>query len=324
MQLKEMFNEIEPELRKVDSFLMNCLEQTNDRLKKGYLHLLKAGGKRIRPAFTLLAARYGGADSEKVIPLASAFELFHMASLVHDDVIDNSRLRRGEPTIRTVFGNDFSLHLGDCLFAKALQIVEECGNAGVSELLAYTSMEMCRGELEQIAAAYDYNQNIRQYFYRIKRKTSLLITLSCQAGAIAANADPQVVKVLGRYGHNIGMAFQITDDVLDYIADEKALGKPVGSDIQQGVVTLPLIYILNRGSEMDRSRLLAILYNKSFTREDICNIAEIIETGGALSFSLRIANKYVEKALQQLELLPENKTTGALREVAKFIYHRQY
>ena len=324
MQLKELFNEIEPDLRRVDCYLSACFEQTGARLKEGYLHLLKAGGKRIRPAFTLLAARYGGLDSEQIIPLAAAFELIHMASLVHDDVIDNSDLRRGEPTVRTVFGNDYSLHLGDCLFVKAMQIIDEYKSIAVSKLLAYTSMEMCRGELEQMAAAYNYNQNIRQYFYRIKRKTSLLITLSCQAGAIAANTEPQVVRVLGRYGHNIGMAFQITDDVLDYVADEKTLGKPVGSDIQQGVVTLPLIYILNHGQETVRMRLLGILRKRVFSPEDIRNIAEIIATGGAIAFSLRIANKYVDKALQQLELLPENKTTGALRELARFIYHRQY
>jgi len=324
MQLKDMFNDIEPDLHKVDSFLINCLEKTSDRLQKGYIHLLKAGGKRIRPAFTLLAARYGSEDIEKVIPMASAFELVHMASLVHDDVIDHSELRRGEPTIRTVFGNNFSLHLGNYLFAKALQIIDEYNNTSLNNLLACASMEMCRGELEQIAAAYNYKQSLRQYFYRIKRKTSLLITLSCQAGAIAAKAEPGVVRILGRYGHNIGMAFQITDDVLDYIADEKTLGKPVGSDIQQGIVTLPLIYVLNYGEEHVRRRLLDILEKKSFTREDIAQMTKLIETTEAIPFSLGIANKYVEKALKQLELLPENNTTCTLRQIAKFIYHRQY
>lgn len=322
MEIRKTFTPVENDLQEVDNYLQNFLQKDHESLHTGFMHLLKAGGKRIRPAFTLLSAKYGKEESSKIIPIAAAFELVHMASLVHDDVIDRSDLRRGEPTIRALYGNNFSLHFGDYLLAKALCIVEEYKNPRINSLLAWSSMEMCQGEIQQIATAYDLSQSFKQYFYRIKRKTSLLITLSCQAGALATGADPQIVTTLGRYGHYVGMAFQITDDILDYIADEKTMGKPVGSDLQQGIVTLPAIYVLRYGSDEHKRDLINYL-SKPVLGEDVVKAIELVNRTKAIDFSLEITNRYVEKALAQVAKLPDIEATYSLECLAKYVYNRQ-
>lgn len=322
MEIRKTFTPIEKDLQEVDRYLQNFLQKDRESLRRGFLHLLKAGGKRIRPAYTLLAAKFGKEDPGRIIPIAAAFELVHMASLIHDDVIDRSDLRRGEPTIWALYGNNFSLHFGDYLLAKALCIVEEYKNPRINSLLAWASVAMCQGEIQQIATAYDLDLSLRQYFNRIKRKTSILITLSCQGGALAASAEPETVRALGRYGHYVGMAFQITDDILDYIADEKTLGKPVGSDLQQGLLTLPAIYVLKYGSPEIRADLRRYL-SEPVTQDDTCQAIELIKTTGAIEYCLEITNKYVEKALAELTGFPDIEATQSLRNLAHYVYNRQ-
>lgn len=288
------------------------------------MNLLKAGGKRIRPAFALLSAKFGKEESNKIIPLAAAFELVHMASLVHDDVIDMSELRRGMPTVRALEGNNFSLHFGDYLFGIALNIVEGYKSQQISSLLAQASVEMCKGEIEQLSKAYELEQGIRDYFYRIKRKTALLIALSCQAGALAARANPQIMETLGRYGHCLGMAFQITDDVLDYIADEETMGKPVGGDLQLGLVNLPVIYVLKYSKPAVQEELRRLLKDRPFVRENVFKAIDLIKTTEAIEYSLSIANLYIEKGLSYLERLPNIQAAQTLRQIAFFIYNRRF
>lgn len=323
MLVKNIFCGIERDIRQVEDYLQYSLEGASTRLQKSFLDLLTAGGKRIRPAFTILAARYGKDYDCSVIPLAAALELVHMASLVHDDVIDNSELRRGKPTIRALYGNNNSLHLGNYLFARALSIMGSYSNPQINLLLARASIEMCRGELAQLSSVFHYKQDIKDYLFRIKRKTALLITHSCQAGAMAAGAETHVVTALGKYGYYVGMAYQITDDVLDYIANEETLGKPVGSDLQQGIVTLPLIYAVKYGEPAIRQRLLGILAIGTLKEGDILKVIELVNKTEAISFSLNLANRYIEKGIEVLEDLPNNDTTNSFRHIARFIHYRQ-
>lgn len=325
MVIKRTFSLIEEELTEVDNYLTKVLnEAENETLHKIFMDLLKAGGKRIRPAFALLSSKYGTEDSKKIIPLAAAFELVHMASLIHDDVIDRSELRRGLPTVRARQGNNFSLHYGDYLFGIALNIVESYKSPRISSLLAQASVEMCKGEIEQLATSYELNQRLRDYFYRINRKTALLITLSCQAGALASGAPTSLVEHLGRFGHCLGMAFQITDDVLDYIADEETMGKPVGGDLQLGLVNLPVIYVLKYEKPEVREELRTLLKDKPFKKENVFQAIEIIKTTGAIEYSLSIANLYIEKGLVHLERLPDIPATQTLRQISFFIYNRRF
>lgn len=322
--IKETLKSVEQELSDVDRYLLDFFKNEPDHIKISFKYLLNAGGKRIRPAFALLSANFGKASDNKVIPLAAALELIHMASLIHDDVIDRSELRRGKPTLKALYGNNFSLHMGVFLFVKALNIIEKYKNPQINHLLTRASVKICQGEIEQLDSAFNMYQNIRSYFYKVKRKTSLLIALSCQVGALAADAPAQAVHCLGRYGHYLGMAYQIKDDVLDYISEEKTMGKPVGNDIQQGILTLPVIYVMQNGDHNTRIQLNKIINKRCLTRDDVESAVEIVKRTRAIDYSLAVANKYVDKSIRELECLPAISTTKTLIEIAQFVRTRRF
>lgn len=213
-------------------------------LKEASLYTLQAGGKRIRPVFVLLAGKFGNYDIEILKNVAVALEFIHMASLVHDDVIDDAELRRGKPAIKTKWGNKVAMYTGDYILALSLEIITKVKQPAVHQILANTIVEVCIGEIEQIRDKYRFNQNFRDYFRRIKRKTALLIATSCQLGAIAAGAKEDIHKKLFRFGYYVGMSYQIIDDILDFTSTEKALGKPAGGDLLQGNITAPVFYAM--------------------------------------------------------------------------------
>jgi heptaprenyl diphosphate synthase len=317
-----LLEDIQKDLQLMEQELDNHVHTTSPLLTRASLHLFKAGGKRLRPAFALLAGKCCGSSTKNLLPLATALELIHMATLVHDDVIDNSLTRRGKPTVKAKWGDQISLHTGDYLFAKSLVLLARYNNARMAQILADISVEMCQGEIQQIATAYDLKQTVRDYFYRIKRKTALLIAASCQLGAVASNAPPSLEKALTQYGYNLGMAFQITDDILDMIAEEEELGKPVGGDLQQGIITLPTIYALQHSKE--KERLAQLIINKEKTPEDLAQAIDIIKESGGISYSFAVASAFIEKAKKQLEAIPEEKYRRSLARIADFIQIRKY
>jgi heptaprenyl diphosphate synthase len=250
-------------------------------------------------------------------------ELVHMVSLIHDDVIDASDLRRGKATLSNLYGNNYAIHLGDYLFAKALAVIDSYQNTALSGKLAYTSREMCRGEIEQISNELCLQQNIKRYLYRVNRKTSVLITLCFETGALVSGANQEVVNTLGRFGHYLGMAFQIADDMLNYTADEQTLGKPVGNDLQQGVVTLPLIYFLKYGKTELCQDVKRILKKETVTTDEVVYINQAIRVSKAIEYSQELVNRYAIKALQQVDKLPDNKTTEVFRQIALLYYQEK-
>ncbi len=189
------------------------------------MHTLQAGGKRIRPVFVLLAGKFGHYDIEVLKNVAVALELIHMASLVHDDVIDDADLRRGQPTVKAKWDNKIAMYTGDFVFALALELMTNIEKPLAHKILANTMVEVTVGEIQQIKDKYRFDQNFRDYFRRIKRKTALLIAASCQLGAIAADVDESIHKKLYRFGYYVGMSYQITDDILDFISTEEEAGK---------------------------------------------------------------------------------------------------
>ncbi|HHW07383.1 MAG TPA: heptaprenyl diphosphate synthase [Clostridia bacterium] len=318
----EFLNGIKSDLKIVESRLAEYVQSSSPLLTKASLHLFKAGGKRLRPAFALLAGKCCGGSLERLLPLAVALELIHMASLVHDDVIDNSLTRRGIPTVKAQWGDKVSLHTGDYLFAKSLLLIAQYKNFRIAKILADVSVEMCLGEIQQIVTAFDLNQSLRDYFYRIKRKTAMLISASCQLGAVASNADPVLERSLTKYGHYLGMAFQITDDILDIVADEDELGKPVGSDLRQGIITLPTIYALKHSK--DAEQLAAIISNRQKTNRDIETAIAIIKECGAIEYSFNIAQAYIKKAKTELKNIPSPDHRETLTRLADFVQVRKF
>jgi len=292
-----------------------------DGFSMGCRYFLASGGKRLRPVLTLLSARYGAYDEERIVPIAAALEMVHMASLIHDDIIDSADLRRGKPTISRLEGRDFALHLGAFLFARALTIIGEYRNRGLNSMLAAAGVQMCKGEIGQLAATSEFSSDYQHYFYNIKRKTAALFCVSCQAGATAAKAQETARKALAAYGHYAGMAYQIADDILDLTTDEKSAGKPVSADLQRGTVTLPVIYLLKHGKRATQKELIAMIKSAE-NGSDMTRIKEMLCESGAFAFAQRIAEKYIAKAIQASEVLPVCQTTHLLRAIALAIAGR--
>ncbi|CAA7601746.1 Isoprenoid synthase domain protein [Acididesulfobacillus acetoxydans] len=317
-----LFNQINADLQRVEEELRRFVGTDYPLLDESSVHLLAAGGKRLRPAFTLLAGKFYDYSFEKLLPIAMALELIHMATLVHDDVVDASLTRRGRETVKAKWGNVVSVQTGDYLLAKSLVLIAQIDHPVISGILARVSVEMCQGEIQQIKSSFDTKQTPKQYYYRIKRKTALLISASCKLGGIASSAPPRQIWALGAYGHALGMAFQIVDDVLDITARPTELGKPVGGDLHQGIMTLPMILALRSSAE--GGRLEELLAKPDKSGEEISTAIEWIRRSGAIEESMHWVERYVAKAVGYLEELPDVTTRRALQELAEFIRVRKF
>ncbi|MEQ8200861.1 MAG: polyprenyl synthetase family protein [Syntrophomonadaceae bacterium] len=318
----DIFNPISSELSQVEADLLASIDTDLPILEEAATHLIKAGGKRLRPAFVLLSAKVFGDDVGHAVPLAVSLELIHMASLVHDDVIDNSELRRGQPTVKSRWGNRLSIYTGNYVLAKSLSLVADYQRRDVIEVMADTSMSICEGEIKQMRSCYDVGQGLKEYMRRIERKTALLISVSCQLGAMISGASYAHIQALRKYGYYLGMAFQITDDILDFVADEDILGKPVGSDIRQGVITLPAIYALKCSDH--RQRLAELLSSPESCTSRAGEIVELITDSDGIDYAYYASNRFAERALRQLEFLPDVPVKDSLYRIADFISGREY
>ncbi|MFD2655375.1 heptaprenyl diphosphate synthase component II [Gracilibacillus thailandensis] len=313
-------------LKKDLSLIEDALEETvyadQPVLHEASTQLLKAGGKRLRPVFVLLASKFGDYNLNKIKNVASSLELIHMASLVHDDVIDNSDIRRGKPTVKAKWDNQVAMLTGDFIFAKALQQFTEIDKPRAHQILANTMMELTIGEIEQIKDKYNLDQNLRTYLRRIKRKTALLISSSCQLGAIVANTDSETEKALFRYGYFMGMSYQIIDDILDFTASEKELGKPAGSDLIQGNITLPVLYAMENPS-IRRELQDAFANNSNISPKLLSPIISKISKSDAITRAREVSDQYLKKAYDSLNLLPDIQAKDALANIANYIGNRK-
>lgn len=319
----EIFDEIKNDLQLVEEELGRFVQHPDPLLNETSSHLLNAGGKRLRPAFALLSAKFYNYDINKLLPLAMALELIHMASLVHDDVVDCALTRRGRPTVRANWGNRISMHTGDLLFGKSLLLIAKYQDTPlVAKVLSKTSVKMSEGEIEQIASAFKSDQSIKDYWYRIDRKTAMLIADSCQLGAVVCGAPKEIYMPLKRYGHRIGIAFQIIDDILDMVADQKELGKPIGGDLRQGIVTLPVIYALRHSP--DKKRLVELVEKRDKTEAEINEAIDIVTNCGGIDYSNKVVDTYINKAKKELNKLPNASVKQTLALIADFVRYRRF
>ncbi len=323
MKLTDIYWDLRSDIAKIEKELEATIDAKHPILKKASAHLLKAGGKRIRPVFVLLAAKFGFYDIEKIKQVAVPLELIHMASLVHDDVIDDAELRRGKKTIKSKWDNRVAMYTGDYIFARAIEMATNCKKPEVHQILSDAIVEMCIGEVEQIRDQYNWNQHFKMYLRRIKRKTALLIAVSCRLGALASDAPREIQLSLYRYGYNVGMAFQITDDILDFIATEKELGKPAGSDLFQGNVTLPALYSMKQNDEL-RDYIIKMINGTNADKKVMAQIIQEIKDTGGIDYSFAISDRYLHKAYKELELLPNIHAKDSFFRIAEYIGKRKY
>lgn len=323
MNLTDIYYHLQDDIQIIESELERTIQSREKTLNKAYVHTLKAGGKRIRPVFVLLGGMFGEYDIHSLKNIAVPLELIHMGSLVHDDVIDDADLRRGKSTIKSKWDNLVAMYTGDYIFARAIEISTYFNNPDVHRILSHAMVEMCIGEVEQIRDQYSFKQNFRTYLRRIKRKTALLIAISCQLGAVCANAPKHVQRQLYRFGYFVGMSFQITDDILDFVATEEELGKPAGSDLLQGNITLPALYTLSTNDQA-RKMIMEVLDYSYITPNQMQPILDMIKNSGGIEYSTRISDKYLQKAYKELETLPDIHAKLYLKKIAEFIGKRKF
>jgi len=320
VKLKMMYSFLNSDLELIEKTLEDTVNANTSILRESSLHLLKAGGKRIRPIFVLLAGQIGNYDIHVIKKAAVALELIHMASLVHDDVIDDSDLRRGQPTIKAKWDNKVAMYSGDYIFAKSLEIMSELEKPDAHKVLADTIVEVCLGEIQQIKDKYQFEQNVRDYFRRIKRKTALLISASSLVGAIVSDVEEKHQKKLHKFGYYVGMSYQIIDDILDFVGTEEELGKPAGGDLLQGNITLPVLYAM----ENDVIRQKVETVHEEMDREDLLEIISLIKSSDAIERSIKVSNMYLQKALDALVDLPKGRSKTALINIAKYLGKRKF
>lgn len=324
MKLMELYATMKTDVQYIEKQLEKNIRCDHELLSETSLHLFKAGGKRIRPVFVLLSGKFGSYNIEKLQHIAVPLEMIHMASLVHDDVIDNAETRRGQLTVKSRWDNKIAMYTGDYIYAKALTLVTQLHNPKIHQILSKAMVQMCIGEMEQIRDFFNTNQTVRNYMRRIRRKTALLIAISCQLGAIAAEASDTISNALYRFGYNVGMAYQIRDDLLDLCGTEKQLGKPPGSDMRQGNITLPVLLALQ--DESIRKPLLAEIeeIHRLDGQMDVSRAVAMIRNSKGIDQADQLANRYIEKALHALERLPNLKAKKNLTEITHFVAKRSY
>ncbi len=319
-----MFDVIKSDLERLEDSLLDAVAADNELVTEIGTHLASAGGKRIRPALCLLAA-HGGKDFslDKTIPLATALELIHTASLVHDDVIDESDTRRGIPTANAKWGNQISILSGDFIFARAFRLIAEndYGNY-VSRRLAELVCNLSIGEIIQDRQMYQACSDLDNYYDRISKKTADFLEICCELGGIVSGMSRDDTGKLAAYGHAIGMAFQITDDLLDIMETTEQIGKPAGNDIKQGIVTLPVIRALSVSPSRDE--LKYILTSPDMSDEMASRALEIVRLTDGASYAQEKADAYLKEATAVLpDSLPDD-IGEAFEMVADFIGERNF
>lgn len=323
MNIAEMYKYLNNDLQIIEGTLEQTIQANHPVLQHVSTQLLQAGGKRIRPVFVLLASQVGNYNIEQIKKVAVPLELIHMATLVHDDVIDDAELRRGQPTIKTQYGNKVAMYTGDYLLSIALEKIATLKNIEIHQVLSHAIVEVCLGEIEQIKDQFNWNQYLRHYLRRIKRKTALLIATSCKLGALVGETSSHTADQLYKYGYYVGMSYQIIDDILDFTSTPDKLGKPTGGDLIQGNITLPTLFAMKDEAFLDRLKDVFSRDKNDQSDAHFASLIEHIQNSDAIQQSYNISNWYLAKAINALEPIPNGQAKETLHSIAQYIGKRR-
>ena len=320
MLIDSVYQSIQAELAQVEDQLKSVIEGAFSSQTESLSYSLNEGGKRIRPMLTVLAGKFYDYYPDSILPMATAVELLHKATLVHDDAIDHSSIRHDRPTINELWGQEIAILVGDYLFARAGEFSTDTNNLDVVRLFTHTIQVICRGEINQFFNAFNLEQTRRQYIDRIAQKTASLFSLSTQSGAILSNAPERSVEILREYGYNLGIAFQIVDDIMDFISTEEEMGKPISSDLTQGTLTLPAILIMEY---YPQDNPVKKLFESRVDQGNIERAIEIVRNSSIVQECYQTALEYSSKACRNLESLPDKTSRQSLIEIADYIVNRR-
>lgn len=323
ISLQRILEPFRREMERVEEILRRETEHEHPFLRELLGHSLRSRGKRLRPLLLLYSARILGGVSDLHVALGAVVELLHNATLVHDDVLDESDLRHGKKALHRVWGNEASILLGDYLFAKAYALCARLHHREANLILARVVEEMCVGELSQVAAKFDFSIDEERYLQVIHRKTASLFGAACRLGSMGLRADPAAVEALARYGLCIGTAFQIVDDCLDLEGDERTAGKSLGTDLMQGKLTLPVIQLLRQAPPEERRHLEEILSGREATADRREQVLRLARERGTLRRSLDLAGEWIRQGKISLSNVRDSLYVDNLHALADYILSRR-
>ena len=321
--LKSLYEPIQDEINRVEEALQRELAHENPFVAQLLKHSTKFHGKRVRPALLLHSAHLLGGVSDIHISLGAVVEMLHNATLVHDDVLDEALLRRQVRTLNNVWGNEASILFGDYLFAKAYSLCARLHNREANLILSETVEQMCVGELSQISTKFNFDLTEEQYFTVIQNKTAALFSTSCRLGSVGSGADPATIDALANYGNAFGIAFQIIDDCLDLTGDEQEMGKSLGTDLEKGKLTLPILKLLGELPTRERKSLQDLLASPEGADEKKVVVLKMIRERDILSYSFRRAAEFIEDGKAGLRVFRDSAHVESLHSLADFVLDRR-
>jgi octaprenyl-diphosphate synthase len=318
-----LIERLQEDIDKVNFHLEENLKSHVPLISEINRHILIGGGKRLRALLFVLCARLCGYTGDQLFHFSSIFEYLHAATLLHDDVIDNADIRRGKASANVVWGNSASVLVGDFLLAKSFALAVETGSLRFLDVLSRTTTYMAEGMVSELI--HSHNLEVTEDAYRdiLINKTAILISAACQTGAILGKASEEEEQALARYGLELGISFQMVDDLLDYVGTEKDFGKPVGNDFKEGKITLPLIYTLGRCSDRDRTRIREMAQKTPFQEEDFTFLLTLVTEQGGLEYTRKMAAEAKNKARDFIKVFPESDTSRTLMELADYVIERR-
>lgn len=322
--LDELSAVLDSDMRQVNARILKCMESDVALIPRLARYLIAAGGKRIRPLLTLAGASIYEAPMEKVWPLAAAVEFIHTATLLHDDVVDESAERRGQKAANLIFGNKASVLVGDFLFSKSFQLMVECGSLEILAILSDAAAVIAQGEVKQLTTANNIETPLAAYMDVIESKTAALFAASCQIGPVLTEAGEEQAQAMRTYGMKIGNAFQIVDDILDYAADPQKWGKDIGDDFKEGKMTAPVIFALENADEAERSFWRRTIGDKIISEGDFEAALGLINRHNGLEKSMHLAKAEIEEAKASLAKAPDHPMRKTLSELADFVLERAH
>jgi len=322
LKSKELKSDVVEDLKQVDDIIKSNFDSKINLVNELSLHIFEGGGKRIRPLILLTSARATGYTGANHISLAAVLELIHTATLLHDDVVDESKLRRGRKTANAIWGNQASVLVGDYLYSKAFQIMVELGNKRVLQILAEATNTLAEGEIMQLLNKNNPQVTEERYLATIHNKTGKLLESAALLGAVAGDSDKESEIALANFGKHLGTSFQLIDDALDYVSDANRLGKNIGDDLAEGKPTLPLLYAMWNGNE-NQIKLIENAICKGGLG-DLDEVVKTIENTGGLSYTFSLAEKEAEKAYTALAHLPSSVYKDDLERLISFTVTRSW
>jgi geranylgeranyl pyrophosphate synthase len=323
--LSRLFTNIQADLEQVDSTFEERATSGLDSLNSASMHALGSPGKRLRTALTLLSGKMKTYRFDKLLPLSVAFEMVHLATLIHDDIVDNAKTRRGSPTVNALWGDNIAILLGDYYFAKTAGLIADINDNRIDHLFSDTVATVCEGTIMEMMTAGRIDLTTESYYEKINHKTACLIAACCRGGAIVSQASDEEIELLYEYGLNLGIAFQIIDDILDYTEDQATIGKPAGNDLRQGMVTLPLIYALHEQPRNGHYQVVHGLLNGTAQREEeFLSVINWVNGGRGVERSRDDAFAYAHKARAALHQFSASQDREVLDQLIDFVVSRRH